>query len=288
MSIGPSGEQFNLIASEVSVSDAHLQKSLTDLLEQLAALEHKRWAHWQKYVHDHGERQPDGSVRLPANLVERWERQINSPIVTLRKAKRTVIASRYASIFQFWKAGFNKIVKRNSTMSDNFKSFRDPLLSLYQSDVSEVAKKIDDQAVKASSGMRASPRRSATSTFPDLADGERKPIPYVRAATVGPKTIEIKANARLALMGDWGTGASPAMDILKYVAGDSPDVVAHLGDIYYSGTPAECELNFVNPINSILRKDRSLPVYSLSGNHDMYCGGWLLQPDCTTQCCAAS
>jgi hypothetical protein len=61
------------------VSDPQLQNSLAHLLEQLAALEHQRWAHWQKYVHDHGQRQPDGSIVLPASLVERWERQINTP-----------------------------------------------------------------------------------------------------------------------------------------------------------------------------------------------------------------
>lgn len=242
-------------------------------------------------------------------------------------------------------------------MSDNFKTVRDPILSLYQSAVGEVAQKIDARTAKATS-QRAGLRRSASSTYPDQAaqiaqrefqksagggsplstagpaarelskggiaqvcaelglryikalalrdeqaivqlknefiagtcdpewittleayrsyfgeDGKRKPIPYVRASTVGPKTIEIKANARVALMGDWGTGALPAIDILKYMAGDSPDVVVHLGDIYYSGTPEECNTNFVDPINGILRKDKTLPIYSLSGNHDMYCGG---------------
>jgi hypothetical protein len=48
------------------------------LIEELAALEHDRWAHWQKYVHDKGQRQPDGSLTLPADLVDRWERQINT------------------------------------------------------------------------------------------------------------------------------------------------------------------------------------------------------------------
>jgi hypothetical protein len=104
-------------------------------------------------------------------------------------------------------------------------------------------------------------------------DGKRKAVPYVRAASVGPKTIEIEANARVALMGDWGTGASPAIEVLKCIAGKGPDIVVHLGDIYYSGTPVECRSNFVDPINAILRKEKALPVYSLSGNHDMYSGG---------------
>ena len=42
---------------------------------------------------------------------------------------------------------------------------------------------------------------------------------------------------------------------------------------YYSGTPSECRTNFLDPIEALLRKDKALPMYSLSGNHDMYCGG---------------
>jgi hypothetical protein len=49
------------------------------LIEKLADIEHKRWAHWQRYMHDHSQRQQDGSLVVPANLVELWERQINTP-----------------------------------------------------------------------------------------------------------------------------------------------------------------------------------------------------------------
>ena len=104
-------------------------------------------------------------------------------------------------------------------------------------------------------------------------DGKRKAVPYVRAGIVGPKTIEIKNDAHVALLGDWGTGAPPAINVLRSVAGDNPDLIVHLGDIYYSGTPAECQSNFVGPISAILRTEAPMPVYTLSGNHDMYCGG---------------
>lgn len=58
------------------------------LVEELAALEHQRWAHWQKYVHDNGQRQPDGSIVLPADLVVRWERQINTQYADLTAEER--------------------------------------------------------------------------------------------------------------------------------------------------------------------------------------------------------
>jgi hypothetical protein len=105
-------------------------------------------------------------------------------------------------------------------------------------------------------------------------DGSRKEIPYIRASTVGARTIELKANARVALVGDWGTGAQPAVQILKQIAGSKPDILIHLGDIYYSGTPAECAANFTSLIESVLRTENTnLAVYTLAGNHDMYCGG---------------
>ena len=48
---------------------------LESCLEELASIEHARWAHWQKYLHSKGQRQADGSLLLPAELVHRWEVQ---------------------------------------------------------------------------------------------------------------------------------------------------------------------------------------------------------------------
>jgi hypothetical protein len=104
--------------------------------------------------------------------------------------------------------------------------------------------------------------------------GDRKEIPYVRASAVGPKVIEMKANARVALVGDWGTGAQPAIQLLQQVSMAKPDILVHLGDIYYSGTPSECKSNFLDPIERVLRaRGHDVKVYTLSGNHDMYSGG---------------
>jgi hypothetical protein len=65
------------------MSDRQCHASFDPLVEELAALEHQRWAHWQKYVHGKGLRQPDGSILLPADIVARWERQINTQYVDL-------------------------------------------------------------------------------------------------------------------------------------------------------------------------------------------------------------
>lgn len=59
-----------------------------ELREQLAAIEHERWSDWQRYVHRSCWREPDGSLTIPAHLVERWERQIITPYAELSEAEK--------------------------------------------------------------------------------------------------------------------------------------------------------------------------------------------------------
>ena len=66
-------------------------------------------------------------------------------------------------------------------------------------------------------------------------NGSRKEIPYVRPSIVGNRVIEIKPDARVAIVGDWGTGAQPAIQLLKQINDEKPDIFIHLGDIYYLG-----------------------------------------------------
>ena len=56
-----------------------LQQRLGELLEALAALEHERWSHWQRYMHGKCTARDDGSLVIPAELVSRWERLMATP-----------------------------------------------------------------------------------------------------------------------------------------------------------------------------------------------------------------
>jgi hypothetical protein len=100
--------------------------------------------------------------------------------------------------------------------------------------------------------------------------GTRAKIAYVPPSEIGARTIEIPAQARVAFFGDWGTGAATARRVISLIADEKPDVLVHLGDIYYSGTPKECRANFTEIIRSILPQT---PAFTLAGNHDMYSGG---------------
>ena len=102
-------------------------------------------------------------------------------------------------------------------------------------------------------------------------DGLRRRIPYIPPDAAGPEVIPISPDARVALLSDWGTGGRTALAVLHDLAAKQPDVLVHLGDIYYAGTAAECDRNFAQPIRAALGPD--LPVFTLSGNHDMYSGG---------------
>ncbi len=59
-----------------------------EVLEELAAIEHDRWAHWQDYLQNLCEPQADGSLRIPSHLVERWTRLIETPYSDLTDEER--------------------------------------------------------------------------------------------------------------------------------------------------------------------------------------------------------
>lgn len=71
-------------------SPDHIREVLesAQVMEQLADIEHERWAHWQQYVHDQCERQDDGSLVIPADLAERWQVQIETRYAELSEREK--------------------------------------------------------------------------------------------------------------------------------------------------------------------------------------------------------
>lgn len=69
---------------ERSAIDALLSRAL----ESLAEAEHDRWSHWQRYLHSKAKRNSDGSLSIPRDLVERWERLMATPYQQLSEREK--------------------------------------------------------------------------------------------------------------------------------------------------------------------------------------------------------
>lgn len=104
----------------------------------------------------------------------------------------------------------------------------------------------------------------------------RKKIPYIAPHQPSDSVFEtLPERCRIGIIGDWGTGTETAQKVLQRVQAyrqkdpQLPFIVLHLGDVYYSGSAREYE-RFVDRIRVCFPSE---PVFTLSGNHDMYSGG---------------
>lgn len=96
-------------------------------------------------------------------------------------------------------------------------------------------------------------------------------VPYRRWKSLDDYVLgDLPAKCRIGIIGDWGTGDLSAANLLHRVAAMNPDLVIHLGDIYYSCTATEAE-RFYDRCTGILAPNCRL--FTLCGNHDMYAGG---------------
>lgn len=104
-----------------------------------------------------------------------------------------------------------------------------------------------------------------------LPDGIATPVPYRRWTRLEDFVLDAPAaTLRIGLLSDWGTGTAEADAVAALLARQRPDVVIHLGDVYYAGTHEECELHFLAPLRRHLPDARQ---FTLCGNHDVYSGG---------------
>ncbi|HSR93541.1 MAG TPA: metallophosphoesterase [Solirubrobacterales bacterium] len=102
---------------------------------------------------------------------------------------------------------------------------------------------------------------------PDFVDGRAPEVP-------------IADNARLVVVGDWGTGLPGAQAVgqemakqIRQAKGQGREVHAlHLGDVYYSGWKEEYQSRFM-PYWPVRPAGEGVASWALNGNHDMYSGG---------------
>ena len=66
---------------------------MNELKKKLAAIEHERWADWQRHVHHQCAKVvvkniDTGSRVIPERLVTKWDRQISTPYAALSEAEK--------------------------------------------------------------------------------------------------------------------------------------------------------------------------------------------------------
>jgi hypothetical protein len=120
--------------------------------------------------------------------------------------------------------------------------------------------------------------RIGTATLERLAEGNH---PF----NSEPAEYEIADDARIVLVGDWGSGLEHARDVARLMAEEIANALAagraahviHLGDVYYSGVAEEIKLRVLAdglwPV-TVQQAKAGVTSWSLNGNHDMYGGGW--------------
>ena len=93
----------------------------------------------------------------------------------------------------------------------------------------------------------------------------------VRPATAAES---LTGDLTVAMTADWATGlygAPRIAETIRRMGADRPfDLLMHLGDVYYSGTPEEVRERFLRLWPTQAGKRNR----ALNGNHDMYSGGF--------------
>lgn len=74
----------------------------------------------------------------------------------------------------------------------------------------------------------------------------------------------------LVLFSDFGTGLDYSRYIARQIASHSPDVVVHLGDVYFTGSSREFEHHFARIVEPLLDASQ---LFAMNGNHEMLSRG---------------
>ena len=109
--------------------------------------------------------------------------------------------------------------------------------------------------------------RKAAPEYYDVDSGRTLSYPLPAPRSGGNELV-------IGVLGDWGTGEPVAQAVLELVMEQKPDLILHVGDIYYAGTMDEVQHNFLNPVQGARQQaGLQVPVFTIPGNHDYYSGG---------------
>ncbi len=98
-------------------------------------------------------------------------------------------------------------------------------------------------------------------------------VPYIKYRSVTDCILPpgtLAPRCKIAVVSDWGTGDRRAQSLLADVARQKPDILIHLGDIYYACTALEANAFHSNVTRAF--PDGPPRLFTLCGNHDMYSG----------------
>ncbi len=110
-------------------------------------------------------------------------------------------------------------------------------------------------------------------------DSDRTVTPYRHYESIDDFVLPLTGDKlKIAFIADWATGTEVAKNVMRCIGEQKPDVLIHLGDVYYSGTKEEMDEHFLSIVREHVSAETK--VYSLAGNHDLYAGGegyyWLI------------
>lgn len=78
-------ENFELKQQLQAYKEKEDKINSSELMEVLADIEHKRWSGWQEYLHSLCVKNEDGSLTIPKERVDWWNKEIETPYCDLEE-----------------------------------------------------------------------------------------------------------------------------------------------------------------------------------------------------------
>jgi hypothetical protein len=83
----------------------------------------------------------------------------------------------------------------------------------------------------------------------------------------------LPAKARVAIVGDIGTGTDAAAAVLVAALRMRPDAILHVGDVYFSGTQFEIDHRLAGMLREVQDSENiRVPFFTVPGNHEYFTG----------------